>query len=66
MAIPVVLTPVEVHINANRRMVFQYLTAFGTAGPDGERTSTVLEDHGTRKLVEFTNHVSASLRTAGL
>ena len=57
MAIPVTLTPVEIHINADRQLVFQYLTAFGAAGPDGKRTSVVLEDHGTRKLVEFTSHV---------
>ena len=42
MAIPISIKPVEVHVNADRRLVFQYLTAFGMPGPDGERTSTML------------------------
>ena len=61
MVIPITLAPVEVHINADRRLVFQYLTAFGAHGPDGERTSVVLEDQGARKLVEFTSHVKGLL-----
>jgi hypothetical protein len=46
------MDPVEIHIHADRRLVFQVLTAFGTAQPDGS-SSRVLRDEGRRKLVEF-------------
>ncbi len=53
MAIPLRLKPREVEIQADQRLVFQYLSAFGRgeAGDDG--TSRVLRDEGARKLVEF-------------
>ena len=49
---PVELEPRSVHINADRRLVFQVLTAYGQSGLEGYST-VVLEDHGDRKLVEF-------------
>jgi hypothetical protein len=61
LPIPVTLTPVEVHINAQRELVFQYLTAFGAAGPGRERSAIVLEDHGNRKLIEFHSRVKGLL-----
>jgi hypothetical protein len=53
MAMPISIKPVEVHINADRRLVFQYLMAFGMPGPDGERTTNVLVEEDGRRLVEF-------------
>ncbi len=57
MAIPLRLKPREVEIQADQRLVFQYLTAFGRgeAGDDG--TSRVLRDDGARKLVEFRTEI---------
>ena len=46
------LEPRSVHIKADRRLVFQMLTAFGRSGLQGYSTR-VMEDHGDRKLVEF-------------
>jgi hypothetical protein len=57
MAIPISIKPVEVHINADKRLVFQYLTAFGMPGPDGARTSNVLIEEDGRRLVEFFSSV---------
>ncbi len=57
MIIPVKMQSLEVHINATRSLVFQYLTAFGVPGPDGTRSTTVLQDDGDRKLVEFRTEV---------
>jgi hypothetical protein len=50
--IPIRLTPVELHIHADRRLAFQVLTAFGARQEDGG-WSIVLNDEGDRKLVEF-------------
>ena len=50
--IPIRMEPVETHIHADRRLVFQVLTAFGASQPDGG-SSTMLRDEGHRKLVEF-------------
>jgi len=50
--LPIRLKPVEVHIHADRRLAFQVLTAFGGRQEDGS-SSTVLQDAGDRKLVEF-------------
>ena len=52
MILPIRLKPVEVHIHADRRLAFQVLTAFGGQQDDGS-SSTVLQDAGDRKLVEF-------------
>ena len=49
---PIVLEPRSIHIRADRRLVFQVLTAYGNMGLDGY-ASEVMEDHGDRKLVEF-------------
>ena len=53
MPVPVRVTPYQVQIHADRRLVFQYLTAFGVGGRDGGDSSNVLKDEGNRKLVEF-------------
>lgn len=50
--IPIRMEPLEMHIHADRRLVFQVLTAFGANQPDGS-SSRVLRDVGARKLVEF-------------
>jgi hypothetical protein len=39
-------------------IVLQYLTAFDMPGPEGERTTQVLQDEGTRKLVAFHSQVA--------
>lgn len=53
---PIELEARSVHIRADRRLVYQVLTAFdrrsGQSGLDGYSTR-VIEDHGDRKLVEF-------------
>lgn len=49
---PITLEARSVHIRADRRLVFQVLTAYGQSGLDGYSTR-ILEDHGDRKLVEF-------------
>ena len=53
MPVPVTITPYQVQIQADRRLVFQYLTAFGVGGPGSRESSKVLRDEGNRKLVEF-------------
>ncbi|MDA1349100.1 MAG: hypothetical protein O3A47_09595 [Chloroflexi bacterium] len=50
--ITVRLPPVEAHIHADRRLAFEFLTAFG-ANQGDEGASRVIEDRGDRKLVEF-------------
>jgi hypothetical protein len=50
--IPIRLTPVELHIHADRRLAFEVLSAFGARQEDGG-SSAVLRDEGVRKLVEF-------------
>ncbi len=50
--IPVRLTPLEVHLHADRRLAFQVITAFG-AGQEGQAASRVLSRENVRLLVEF-------------
>ncbi len=50
--IPIRMDPVEIHIHADRRLVFQVLIAFGAKQPDGSSSSVLREEDG-RKLVEF-------------
>ena len=52
-AIPLRLRPCQVEIQADQRLVFQYLTAFGPGEAEDKGTSRVLRDEGERKLVEF-------------
>ncbi len=52
-AIPLHLRPRQVEIQADQRLVFQYLTAFGRGEAGDKGTSRVLRDEGARKLVEF-------------
>ncbi len=51
--IPITLPPEEVHVQADRRLVFQVLTAFGATAPDGEASTRVLREEDDRVLVEF-------------
>ena len=62
---PMELEPRSVHIRADRRLVFQVLTAYGgseQSGLDGYSTR-VIEDHGDRKLVEFHTPLRVRNRT---
>ena len=43
----------EVLVQADRRLVFQVLTAWGAASPDGRATSRVLKREGDRLYIEF-------------
>ena len=47
---------------ADRRLVYQVLTAYGQSGLDGYSTR-VMEDHGDRKLVEFHTPLKVHNRT---
>ncbi len=49
---PITLEPRSIHIRADRRLVYQVLTAYGQSGLEGYSTR-VMEDYGDRKLVEF-------------
>ena len=53
MTIPLRLRSHGVEIQADQRLVFQYLTAFGRGKAGDNATSRVLRDEGERKLVEF-------------
>ena len=44
----------QIHLEADRRLAFQVLTAWGALRPDGTPTSKVLERSGDRLLCEFT------------
>ena len=57
MAIPLHLKSRQVEIKADRRLVFEYLTAFGGGGAGDTGTSRVLRDEGARKLVEFRTEI---------
>lgn len=56
MVIPIHLPSLTTHIHADRRLVFQVLTAFGSSNGGLGKTS-VLQRDGDRMLVEF--HTSA-------
>ena len=51
--VPIRVPTAEVRVQADRRLAFQVLTAWGAAGPDGRPTATVLEDTADRVLCEF-------------
>jgi hypothetical protein len=56
--IPIQIPSETIHVNADRRLAFQVLTAFNASmGADGP-SNRVLEDQGTRKFVEFTTPIS--------
>ncbi len=57
MTIPLRLRSHKVEIQADRRLVFQYLTAFGHVESGDNGTSRVLRDDGARKLVEFNTEI---------
>ena len=57
MTIPLRLRSHKVEIQADRRLVFQYLTAFGRVESGENGTSRVLRDDGARKLVEFNTEI---------
>ena len=49
----------EIRVQADRRLAFQVLTAWGAAGPDGKPTARVLETSADRVLCEFYTPVNA-------
>ncbi len=51
--IPISIKPIQVHIHADRRLVFQVLTAFGAATQGDGASSRVLSREADRLLVEF-------------
>ena len=51
--VPIRLPAAEIEIQADRRLAFQVLTAWGAAGPGSESGSRVLREDGARKLIEF-------------
>lgn len=51
--IPIRLKPFSVHVNADRRLAFQVLTAFGAAAAESGAASRVVSRDGDRLLVEF-------------
>lgn len=57
--IPIRVPAEEIHVQADRRLAFQVLTAWRAAGPDGKRAARVLEESGDRLLVEF--HTSVAM-----
>ena len=57
--IPIRIPTAEVRVQADRRLAFQVLTAWGAAGPDGRPNATVLEKTGDRVLCEFHTPVKA-------
>ena len=50
---PIRLPTADIKLKADRRLVFQVLTAWGAAGPDGKPVSKVLREQDGRKLIEF-------------
>ena len=51
---PITVKPAEIHIHADRRLAFQFLSAFGAAMPaDMGKPPEVLQDEGDRKLIAF-------------
>ena len=56
--IPIRIPSETIHVNADRRVVFQVLTAFGASMGEGRPSNRVLEDQGTRKFVEFTTPIA--------
>ena len=57
--VPIRVPTAEVHVEADRRLAFQVLTAWGAAGADGKPTAKVLERDGDRLLCEFHTPVKA-------
>ncbi len=51
--IPIRLKPISMHVNADRRLAFQVLTAFGAAAGEEGAASRVVSREGDRLLVEF-------------
>lgn len=55
---PIALPTAEIHIHADRRLVFQVVTAFGAATSEsGAPGPKLLQDDGDRKLVQFSTPV---------
>lgn len=55
--IPIKIAPEKIHINCDRRLAFEVITAFGASmgnkGGDAGQSNRVLKEEGDRKLVEF-------------
>ena len=56
--IPIQIPSQTIHVDADRRLAFQVLTAFGVSTGSSGPSNRVLEDHGSRKFVEFTTRIS--------
>jgi len=50
---PIHISPIEVKINAERLLVFQFITSFGTTASESGALSRVLSQEKNRLLVEF-------------
>lgn len=59
--IPIQLRPAEIHIDADRRLAFQVITAFGVNSQPSHGRSKVLERQGDQLLVEFHTLVQGPL-----
>ena len=59
--IPVRMSTAAVKVQADRRLAFQVLTAWGAARADGRPAAKVLDDSGERLLIEFHTHVNMPL-----
>ena len=55
---PIHILPIEVKINADRRLVFQFITNFGKTAPESGASSRVLSREENGLLVEFETEVS--------
>ena len=51
--IPITVPPLKVHLHADRRLVYQVVTAFGGPSFEEGASTTVLDRDGERLLVQF-------------
>jgi hypothetical protein len=56
--IPIQIPSQSIHVNADRRLAFQVLGAFGVSMGEDAPSNRVLKDQRTRKFVEFTTPIS--------
>lgn len=59
---PIHLSSIEVHINADRSQVFQFIATFGTQISGAETSSQVLSHEDNRLLVEFKTSIPVFFR----
>ena len=63
---PIRLEPEEIHVHADRRLAFEVLTAFGAKTAEPGHSTTVLQDEGSKKLVEFHTPVALGFGRVGV